>query len=111
MPHLDFGRPVPGAECVGDHRWRLTWRGTAVMGILNVTPDSFSDGGEHFSQEAALRQARQMAEAGALLVDIGGESTRPGAETVPASEEQKRIMPVIESLAREGKVAISVDTR
>ncbi|MBE0693709.1 MAG: dihydropteroate synthase [Aquamicrobium sp.] len=81
-----------------------------IMGVLNVTPDSFSDGGRFEKVEAALAQARRMTAEGAAIVDVGGESTRPGAAKVDASEEQRRILPVIEALAREGKALISVDT-
>lgn len=82
----------------------------AIMGVLNVTPDSFSDGGRFEKIEAALAQARRMTAEGAAIVDVGGESTRPGAAKVDASEEQRRILPVIEALAREGGALISVDT-
>ena len=81
-----------------------------VVGILNVTPDSFSDGGLFDIPEQAMVQARRMAAEGALIVDIGGESTRPGAQPVSASQEQDRILPVVEALARSGEVLISVDT-
>lgn len=81
-----------------------------IMGVLNVTPDSFSDGGRFEKIEAALAQARRMTAEGAAIVDVGGESTRPGAAKVDASEEQRRILPVIEALAREGGALISVDT-
>ncbi len=81
-----------------------------LMGILNVTPDSFSDGGEFFSMDNALAQARKMLGEGAAIIDVGGESTRPGAEAVTAEEEQARILPVIETLAAEGQAIISVDT-
>ncbi|HEV2899469.1 MAG TPA: dihydropteroate synthase [Pseudaminobacter sp.] len=80
-----------------------------MMGILNVTPDSFSDGGEFDRPDAALAHARQMIADGAAIIDVGGESTRPGAEPVAAREEQARILPVIEALAGEGCI-ISVDT-
>ena len=69
-----------------------------IMGILNATPDSFSDGGRYASVEAAVAESLRMVEAGATIVDIGGESTRPGATPVDAAEEQRRIMPVIEEL-------------
>ncbi len=82
----------------------------AIMGVLNVTPDSFSDGGRFEKIEAALAQARRMTAEGAAIVDVGGESTRPGAAKVDASEEQRRILPVIEALTQEGKALISVDT-
>lgn len=109
-PHtLTFGRPVPGAAAGPDGRWRLTWTGTAVMGILNVTPDSFSDGGKHAALDAALYAARRMRDAGVLILDIGGESTRPGADPVPAHTELDRLLPVIRALAGES-VVLSVDT-
>jgi dihydropteroate synthase len=81
-----------------------------VVGILNVTPDSFSDGGLFDAAEKALVQARRMIGEGALAVDVGGESTRPGAAAVSASQEQARIQPVIEALASTKEVLISVDT-
>jgi dihydropteroate synthase len=77
MNGLLFRRPVPGATRTPDG-WRLGWTGCAVMGVLNVTPDSFSDGGRHVTLQAALAQAGAMQAAGALVLDIGGESTRPG---------------------------------
>ncbi len=85
-------------------------RRTLVMGILNVTPDSFSDGGRFASLDAAREQAGAMVAEGAALVDIGGESTRPGHVPVPADEEQARILPVIRDLSRRLSVPISVDT-
>ncbi len=81
-----------------------------VVGIVNVTPDSFSDGGLFEAPERAVAQARRMVEEGALVVDVGGESTRPGAAPVSAEEEQARILPVIEALAGPGGPLISVDT-
>jgi len=81
-----------------------------IMGIVNVTPDSFSDGGRHATVEAAVAHALQLVAEGADVLDIGGESTRPGAEPVPVEEELRRIVPVIERLARESDVPISVDT-
>ncbi len=81
-----------------------------LMGILNVTPDSFSDGGEFDRPERALEHARRMTAEGAAIIDVGGESTRPGAEPVTAREEQARILPIIEALAAEGGCLISVDT-
>jgi len=80
------------------------------MGILNVTPDSFSDGGQHASVDAALRHAGAMVAAGATLIDVGGESTRPGARIVSPIEELERVAPVVEAIARELDVVISVDT-
>ena len=83
---------------------------THVMGILNVTPDSFSDGGRFAALDAALRHAESMVLAGATLVDVGGESTRPGAPTVSQQEELDRVAPVVERISRELDVIISVDT-
>ncbi len=81
-----------------------------VMGILNVTPDSFSDGGRYAVKEAALSGARGMVMAGADIIDVGGESTRPGALPVPVDEELERVVPVIEALVSELDVVVSVDT-
>ncbi|MCS7080440.1 MAG: dihydropteroate synthase [Chloracidobacterium sp.] len=83
---------------------------TRVMGILNVTPDSFSDGGRYTTIEAAVAHGRRLVEEGADIVDVGGESTRPGAQTVEASEEMARVLPVIEALAGTVSVPISIDT-
>jgi len=83
---------------------------TLVMGILNVTPDSFSDGNQFFSTEAALAHARRMIADGADIIDIGGESTRPGSAPVSPEEELQRVLPVIEVLAKETEVPISIDT-
>ena len=82
-----------------------------LMGILNVTPDSFSDGGNHLDLDAALNQAKFMAENGVDIIDIGGESTRPGALIVPIPEEIRRIEPVINGISARSKIPISVDTR
>jgi dihydropteroate synthase len=81
-----------------------------IMGIVNVTPDSFSDGGRYATTEAAVAHARALIEEGADILDIGGESTRPGAEPVPLPEERRRVLPVIEALAGCGR-PISIDTR
>ncbi|QIJ02152.1 dihydropteroate synthase [Stutzerimonas balearica] len=81
-----------------------------VMGILNVTPDSFSDGGRFTGRDAALRHAAQMVAAGATFIDVGGESTRPGARQVSPTEELERVAPVVEAIARDLDVVISVDT-
>lgn len=81
-----------------------------VMGILNVTPDSFSDGGAHNTLDAALYHTEAMVAAGATMIDIGGESTRPGAAEVSAAEEVARVVPVVEAIARRFEVWISVDT-
>jgi dihydropteroate synthase len=81
-----------------------------VMGVLNVTPDSFSDGGRHYALEAAVARGLEMAEEGAAIIDVGGESTRPGAASVPLDEEILRVVPVIERLAARIPCLISVDT-
>ena len=83
---------------------------THVMGILNVTPDSFSDGGRFSQLDAALRHAEAMVAAGATLIDVGGESTRPGARAVSPLEEMERVAPIVERIHRELDVIISVDT-
>jgi len=80
------------------------------MGILNVTPDSFSDGGQHFAPHHAIAAGHAMAAAGADIIDVGGESTRPGAPAVPPPEEQARVLPVIRALATTG-LRVSIDTR
>lgn len=91
--------------------WQLP-PGGAVMGILNVTPDSFSDGGLHADVESALAHARQMLAEGADMIDVGGESTRPGSAEVPVQEEMRRVLPVIEALRAEFPAArLSIDTR
>ena len=101
-------------------RAALTWRtarrslpldASLVVGILNVTPDSFSDGGRHLDPDAAVRAGAGMREAGADLLDVGGESTRPGASAPDEAEELRRVMPVIERLARDVGLPISIDTR
>jgi dihydropteroate synthase len=83
---------------------------TLLMGVLNVTPDSFSDGGQHFSVEFAVEAGVRMAAEGADILDVGGESTRPGAEALPADAEQQRVLPVIAALARNVDIPISIDT-
>ena len=83
----------------------------AVMGILNVTPDSFSDGGVHFDHAKAVHAALQMAEDGAAVIDIGGESTRPGSEPIAAQVEIDRVLPVIEQIRQRSDIPISIDTR
>jgi len=97
-------------------RWRagsavLDLDRTFVMGIVNVTPDSFSDGGVHFVVNAAVEGALAMAASGADILDVGGESTRPGAQAVPVGEECERVVPVIARLVAELDVPVSVDTR
>lgn len=83
---------------------------TLIMGILNVTPDSFSDGGQFVSLDAAIAHAEQMISEGADIIDVGGESTRPGGEPVTVEEEIRRVVPVIQALARRTEIPISVDT-
>lgn len=94
---------------VGRRRFDLSRR-TLIMGVINITPDSFSDGGRFFSLEAALTQARHLIAAGADLLDVGGESTRPFSEPVPLAEELDRVVPVIEAIRRESDIPISIDT-
>jgi dihydropteroate synthase len=91
-------------------RFTLDLARPRVMGILNVTPDSFYDGGRYVDVASALAHARQMAADGADVIDVGGESTRPGAAVVPEADELRRVVPVIEALASEG-VVVSADTR
>jgi dihydropteroate synthase len=96
-------------------KWRCRYRTIdltrpIVMGILNVTPDSFSDGGRYAALDAALERARQIVAEGAAIIDVGGESTRPGATGVEASVEIDRVLPVIEGIAASSDVAISIDT-
>lgn len=93
------------------HRLQQTVRQrTVVMGILNVTPDSFYDGGRYAQKEAAIQRALQMVEEGADILDIGGESTRPGSQPVPEEEEMRRVLPVIEAVREQVDVPISIDT-
>ena len=97
-------------------RHRLAWANLLktprplIMGVVNITPDSFSDGGRFFHRDDALAQSRALAAAGADILDIGGESTRPFAEPVPLEEELRRVIPVIETLAGEVNLPISIDT-
>lgn len=90
--------------------FRLSLAKPLLMGIVNVTPDSFSDGGQQASRESAIAHARRLIDEGADIIDIGGESTRPGAEPVALDEERRRVLPVIEALAGCG-VPLSIDTR
>jgi dihydropteroate synthase len=83
---------------------------TYLMGVLNVTPDSFSDGGKFLNAKDAIKQALIMAQQGADIIDVGGESTRPGADSIPLEEELKRVIPVIEEVVKKTDVPISVDT-
>src|SRR6266700_2007996 len=81
-----------------------------IMGVLNVTPDSFSDGGEFFAVDKAVEHGLKMAAEGAHIIDVGGESTRPGAEAIAAEEELRRVIPVIEKLRAKIDIFISIDT-
>src|SRR5437763_15485097 len=101
---------------MGDRLWKignqivnLSKRGM-LMGVLNVTPDSFSDGGEFFDSDRAIEHGIKMASEGADIIDIGGESTRPGAEPISVKEELNRVIPVIEKLRAKIDIAISIDT-
>ena len=94
---------------IGDRIFDLSRQGL-IMGVLNITPDSFSDGGNFFDSENAVEHGLRMVAEGAHIVDVGGESTRPGAEAVAAEEELRRVIPVIEQLRRRSEVIISVDT-
>ena len=117
-----FDEPIhlpPGylSLTLGDHRMNpdqfltaLAGEGVLLMGVVNVTPDSFSDGGLYYQLDLAIARGRRLAEEGADIVDVGGESTRPGAEPVGFEEEIRRVLPVVRDLAAAG-VAVSIDTR
>src|SRR3989475_11224672 len=116
LAHREIGIRLSSSE-MGDAArvWRhrtgeITLDRTRVMGILNVTPDSFSDAGRYFDPDAALRHGLEMVEQGADLLDVGGESTRPGSDPVTANEEWRRIGPVIHDLANKVDIPLSVDT-
>jgi dihydropteroate synthase len=94
---------------IGERVFNVSRQGL-IMGVLNVTPDSFSDGGNFFAREKAIERGLAMAAEGAHIIDVGGESTRPGAEPVAAEEELRRVIPVIEKLRAKIDVAISIDT-
>ncbi|WP_368562203.1 dihydropteroate synthase [Pseudoxanthomonas sp. UTMC 1351] len=98
---------IPQIDCAGRI---LKLDRPRVMGIVNVTPDSFSDGGAHDTWEAAVAHGRKLADEGADILDVGGESTRPGAEAVPLEEELRRVVAVIERLSKETSLPISIDT-
>ena len=89
---------------------RLNFETPVVMGILNVTPDSFSDGGQFVARDDALRQAEAMLQSGAAIIDVGGESTRPGAQQVSAAEEIERVLPIIEAIHNMTDAPVSIDT-
>lgn len=98
-------------DCITCGPYTLNYqKKTLIMGILNVTPDSFSDGGKFNRMEAAVTHAREMVKHGADIIDIGGESTRPGAEKVSTEEELSRVVPIVEAIAKEVQVPISIDT-
>src|SRR3954465_7654669 len=91
--------------------WKLVGGArAAVMGIVNVTPDSFSDGGRFLDPDTAIEHGLALVEAGADVLDVGGESTRPGADPGEEAEEGRRVLPVVEALAAQGRVPVSVDT-
>jgi dihydropteroate synthase len=98
---------MPFLQC---GRFKLSLDRPLIMGVVNVTPDSFSDGGLHADANAAIAHARRLVEEGADIVDVGGESTRPGAAPVSLDDERRRVLPVVEALAA-GAVPVSVDTR
>src|SRR5258705_10685791 len=104
QPRRRFTVPLPGGRTLplGER--------TVIMGVINVTPDSFSDGGVLFDAAAAVEAGVRMAEEGAGILDVGGESTRPGAAAVDAAEEHRRAIPVVEALAKRVDVPISIDT-
>lgn len=110
LPRLTFSRmrPVVTINIKGEKLY--IGDETLIMGILNVTPDSFSDGGEYYNREKAIERGIEMEEEGAHIIDVGGESSRPGAEAVPEEEERRRIIPVIKELRKRVKCLISVDT-
>ncbi len=95
--------------CLKDHMLPVGER-TCIMGVLNITPDSFSDGGRYLDSPGAVEKAKQMADGGADIIDIGGESSRPGSERISAEEELDRVMPVIRELAGAIDVPLSIDT-
>ncbi len=100
-------------ETLQPMRWKshnLSFDRTLIMGVLNVTPDSFSDGGKFFDSTIAAQHALRMAEEGADIIDIGGESTRPGSDAVTEEEELRRVLPVIKLLAGKIKIPLSIDT-
>lgn len=112
MSQRNLGRAAkngPPAWCAGPFRWELDQR-ALIMAILNVTPDSFSDGGRHLSSTDTLVAARTLIKEGADILDIGGESTRPGAKAVTLADELARVIPIIEQLAAREQLALSIDT-
>jgi len=109
-PDVSVPRTAPGVNPTQSLRARLAGHDTLVMGILNVTPDSFSDGGAFVQRDRALDHALRMVDEGADIIDIGGESTRPGAVAISAEEELDRVIPVIKALRGTSAVPVSIDT-
>lgn len=109
MRECNLGSSSESIWIAGQHQWKLSSR-SLLMAIVNVTPDSFSDGGRFSSQEQTITEGLSMVDEGADILDVGGESTRPGAKPVSVEEELSRVVPVIRALARQSPVAISVDT-
>ena len=109
LPQEELRKPPLSAWICG--RQTISLDRPRIMGILNVTPDSFSDGGQWLDPEAAVRRGLELAGEGADILDVGGESTRPGAVEVPADEEARRVVPVIRALSQRTAVLISIDTR
>ena len=105
LPKTVSGVDLDGPESV------FRWSACALMGVVNVTPDSFSDGGLYATADRAIEHGRRLVADGATIIDVGGESTKPGTGGVSAAEELQRVIPVIESLASDGTALISVDTR
>src|SRR5215210_2356513 len=109
MARIRLHSPAPTQTVVARY-WRLV-RPPVIMGIVNVTPDSFSDGGLFLDADAAIEHGRRLADEGAAILDIGGESTRPGADPVPEDEERRRVIPVVERLVADGgELRMSIDT-
>lgn len=121
MNGAESAKPPPQGAMLGDGLRPMRFRAGGfcyqfprpllVMGIVNVTPDSFADGGRYFVTELAVEHALQLVNAGAEIIDVGGESTRPNAQPVEAAEERRRVLPVIEQLAGRIRIPISIDTR
>lgn len=103
-PRRRYTVPLPGGRAL------VVGERTLIMGVINVTPDSFSDGGARLDATAAIAAGVQMVADGADLLDVGGESTRPGADALPEAEEKKRILPVVAGLAQQVRVPVSIDT-
>jgi len=104
------GFKIPAGQVCGRDTEIDLSRRALIMGVLNITPDSFSDGGRFLNPAQAIRHAKEMVAAGADLIDVGGESTRPGAEPISSDEELRRVIPVVERLSQEVPVPVSIDT-